>query len=638
MFATLFGPILILCVGFFGTLWVNERRKLAAMRAAKQQLHRDLTRMTNEAQFYKIACENANDGLVVQKMNGQIIWVNPAYCRIMGRPANQIIGRNPLSFAPPLADRPAANEIANFRFNYRDIASGGLDLARNVRADGTIFWNQISRSYHIAENHEEMVILVCRDVTEQILKDKKHQETSKKLAHLTAHDDLTGVANRETLIQFVNEALLRLKSGTKFLGMFRIDVDKFKDINDAYGQDAGDAVLLHLARKFQTILRQSDMIARINGDKFIVVCPCLRDQSEIQNIASVLTASVIEPVRFKDRIIDCTISVGATLSNPLTVDTHELLLQSDLALKDAKRRGTGKVLAYDDTLHKRYSRERRLAADLKHALHTQSLGFNFSPVIGLMNGAINGFATLVNWQHPTLGQLQLDDFIDVAKKIGGMADVDFAAMDAALALKTHLNETGYDDMQVGFDASSECLAHPQFLERLLARVGALNIAPATIAIQLHETAFHNIADDNAATKVIVQQLNDIGFHTTIGGFGIGQASLGLLAQLDVKAIKIDKSLTRDLAAKGAALQVLKSIIQLCQELNIHTTCTDVQSQNQYDVVRMLGGHSIQGKIAGPTLKNTEVVPFLQATAHDTTTGTPSAIAPAARASYLRANS
>lgn len=294
----------------------------------------DFNRAAREAQNYRIASENASDGLVVQAMDGKIIWVNPAYCHMMGRPAHQMIGRHPFSFAIPQAERPNAKNEQAFRFDARTIETDSLSLHRNQRGDRSLFWNQINTSHHIAPDGTETIILVCRDVTEQIIKEKK--------------------------------------------------------LKDTHGNAAGNAVLKYVATQLQSVLRKSNLVARIGGDEFIVACPSLRNTGEMLTIGGALSESVVPPLRWNDRIITCGISIGASLSSPQMTDADELLKQSDFALYDVKCKGRGKVIAYDDQLNLRHTREHGLASDLKQAsLHNQ-LSVTFQPTMDAHTGALMG--------------------------------------------------------------------------------------------------------------------------------------------------------------------------------------------------------------------------------------------------------
>lgn len=158
-------------------VWRKIQRSFVQLRADYRRMGRDFNRAAREAQNYRIASENASDGLVVQAMDGKIIWVNPAYCHMMGRPAHQMIGRHPFSFAIPQAERPNAKDEQAFRFDARTIETDSLALHRNQRGDRSLFWNQINTSHHIAPDGTETIILVCRDVTEQIIKEKKLKDT-----------------------------------------------------------------------------------------------------------------------------------------------------------------------------------------------------------------------------------------------------------------------------------------------------------------------------------------------------------------------------------------------------------------------------------------------------------------------------
>ncbi len=603
-------------------LWLRTRQQHRILRKDFWRISRDFNKSARDAQHFRIASENASDGLVVQDLTGRIIWVNPAYCRIMGRPAHQMIGRHPFSFAIPEEERPSKSEIDAFRFDPQTFEDASLSLHRNVRGDGTLFWNQINLSHHIAPDGSETVILVCRDVTQQILKEKRLKDASERLAHMASHDDLTGVANREALSNFAQASLNRLRGTDRRLGVFHVDLDKFKDINDTHGHAAGDAVLKYIAEKLQSVLRKSDMVARIGGDEFIVACPDLRDVNELLTIGRALSESVVVPLRWDDRMISCGISIGASLSDPETTSADTLLQQSDFALYDVKRGGRGRVVAYDEKLSQRHARERGLARDLLQAVRDNALLYHFRPIISMSSDQPIAFETLVTWNHPHLGSLGLADFADIASQTGLRADIDFAAMDSALEMQTRLGP-----LKVGFNASSDCLAHPQFFERLAAKTELHGLNPQNIIIEIEETSILQSSDRDTNHRATVDQLTQAGYTTLLDEFGMGRAGLGHLAQLKLRAVKIDRALIARAAPNNADERVVNAIYQLCLDLGITVVADGVISPDQASVLQRIGGDTIQSDALFPCLSSDEMVAQYCANTHEAIGRSRSAIAP-----------
>ncbi|MDG1520262.1 MAG: diguanylate cyclase [Yoonia sp.] len=438
-------------------VWRKIQRSFVQLRADYRRMGRDFNRAAREAQNYRIASENASDGLVVQAMDGKIIWMNPAYCHMMGRPAHQMIGRHPFSFAIPQAERPNAKDEQAFRFDARTIETDSLALHRSKRGDRSLFWNQINVSHHIAPDGTKTIILVCRDVTEQIIKEKK--------------------------------------------------------LKDTHGHAAGDAVLKYVATQLQSVLRKSNLVARIGSDEFIVACPGLRNTGEMLTIGGALSEFVVPPLRWNDRIITCGISIGASLSSPQMTDADELLKQSDFALYDVKRKGRGKVIAYDDQLNLRHTRERGLASDLKQAsLHNQ-LSVTFQPTMDAHTGALMGLETQAFWDHPDLGRLRHQDFANVAQQTGLSGDIGFQAMDAAIQLLHDLHRAGNATVTIGFNATPDCLAHPQFQQRLMAKTAKHNVAPTDLTICFSEASIHSENKRETSQNDTIVALNQLGFYS-----------------------------------------------------------------------------------------------------------------------------
>jgi PAS domain S-box-containing protein len=191
---------LIIALAVMATLWRTERSNRVMLHANVAHLKRELHHTLHDAQVHRVASEHAHDGLVVQHMDGRVIWANPAYCDKMGLQAHQIVGKNPLSFALPQAERPTDAVIARFQYDPLKITGDNKSVLRNMRGDGTLFWNQISCAHHIAPDGQELVVLVCRDVTERVLE-------LKQLVNIGTDGSQNDMANRKELLPFAQDAL-----------------------------------------------------------------------------------------------------------------------------------------------------------------------------------------------------------------------------------------------------------------------------------------------------------------------------------------------------------------------------------------------------------------------------------------------
>jgi len=213
-----------------GLMVVALKLRNAASRLA--ELKKSLRDTRRASANFRTATEHANDGLVIQNMDATIVWANPAYCRIMGRDLDDMIGRNPLEFALPSRERPPKSAIRSFRYNPDDPEFRRLELVRNQRKDGTLFWNQISFAFHTNAAGDQICVVVCRDVSEQIEQEERLAEARDKLEHEATHDALTGLANRTALIRFADQALADAAKTGRQVGMLHVDLDRFKEIND----------------------------------------------------------------------------------------------------------------------------------------------------------------------------------------------------------------------------------------------------------------------------------------------------------------------------------------------------------------------------------------------------------------------
>lgn len=586
--------------------------------------------------FSQIASLCASDGLVVQDLTGAIVWANPAYCNLMGYEMAEILGRNPLAFCMPAKETPAKEDIARFRYDPKKDGQNRLSLFRNRHSSGRIFWNQINQSFYQYPDGTWVCILVCRDISMQILKEQQLRRTSDDLARVAASDTLTGLANRSELMRFLNVCLTRKTAGK--LGILQVDLDKFKIVNDHYGHAAGDAMLVHVAEQLRKTIRKGDMAARIGGDEFVVVCPDIGSLEELQILGAAVAQAIGQPVACADGRLAGQACVGAALAHNGETTAEDLMRHADFALYEAKRVGQGAVATYDADLHARLRNESQLSEELMVAVVNQRLTYFFQPTMMLDTGEISGFETLVRWHHPRRGMIPPDAFLPLARKLGLMAEIDFGALRACLSLKQDLNRAGFETVRVGFNASAEVLRHPNFFNHLTDAMLKCDVTPEEVVIEVLESVvIHDKLQANPLIQTI-RRLADEGFTTLLDDFGTGHAGLAHLSQLAVSGVKIDRSMTGKIGEFGPDAKIIAMIHDLCQDLGFYVVTEGVETTEDAATLISIGGRIVQGYWLAKPMPRDEIMTWLLNRADLLQEIDRSAIAPMRRHRYLGTNS
>ncbi|WP_084861044.1 putative bifunctional diguanylate cyclase/phosphodiesterase [Salibaculum halophilum] len=606
--------VLALLGGHFllGSLLLRSRAETSRLAATLRGTRRDLVRQLREAEHFRMACEHASDGIVIQTLDGAIIWPNPAYCRIMDRSPEEMIGRNPLSFALPEDQTPSHQEIRAFRYDPDDPAYDSLQLHRNRRKNGELFWNQISTSFRKSAAGEHHAILICRDVTAQIEQEERLREARNKLAHEATHDSLTGLANRSAFLRFTARALETAAQTGRPAALFHIDLDHFKAINDTHGHSAGDAALLHVARALTSEIYTDAMVARIGGDEFVAVLPDIRNLDDLREIAARIGDSVSEPLEWNDRLISVSCSIGAALSPRGETDADTLLLQADFALYEAKQRGRARAEIYDETLHRRHSIRSQRASDLADAIDTATLDHVFQPVFDLHSQSVVGLETLVRWTHPEAGTIGPDDFLPIADELGLMGALDLGSMSEALEQKHLLDKGGHGGLTVSFNASSSLLAHPEFVNRLVWGVEAGGLSRDQVAIEVLETTAFGKVTENSSHAATIRDLRNAGFKVYLDDFGVGYAGLAHLAELAVSGVKIDRSLVGNVQQDDTAAKIVRKIIELCNDLGLSVVAEGVEDRQTATTLLNMGCTTVQGFWVSRPLRPADLPAWLEA--------------------------
>ncbi len=569
------------------------RRRLRTLEAERAHLRADLRAARNENRVMEMIALNASDGVVLQDIYARIEWSNPAYSRITGYSAEEVRGRNPLEFMIPPESRMSPEEIKAYKY---DIESGILDkfeIVENVRKNGERYWNQLSFAVVDGEDGADpKIIVIARDVTEQIENEAALRRAKEDLQKRAETDVLTDLPNRLKLDAFLRDALEKAETEDGEVGIVHVDLDQFKEVNDALGHAAGDAVLVHTSKVLRTQIRDQDLACRFGGDEFVIICPGVRDPEGLVALSKRILAWLKQPLAWEGVQVTVGASIGIALSNPENRDAQALIRQADIALYEIKNSGRNNVLMYSKELGEAVAKRTEISSALSYGMANNELGVVLQPQFDLARRRVVGFEALMRWHHPRRGLLTPADFFAVAERNGLIEGIDQIAVVSALNALCTLRDAGHADLRMSINVSGRRLNQDNYLDQLKWEVEKRGLKPEDVAIEVLETTLIEGRDNQAARAIAA--LSAAGFGVELDDFGSGYSGLVNLARLSIQGVKLDRALIQNLVTDRTSQTVVQAIFRLCRDLGLGVVSEGVERPEQASAVAAFGGNIVQG--------------------------------------------
>jgi len=438
---------------------------------------------------------------------------------------------------------------------------------------------------------------VIRDVTA-----RNHLQS--ELIRQATHDGLTGLPNRILLLRTTADALDRIRGTRGHVALLFLDLDKLKDVNDNAGHDVGDALLAQVANRVAHATRPADVIARIGGDEFVVLCNGSIDEHSALELAERIRLALSGKIMIRGVEVELTVSVGVALADsaqlegvPSSDAALTLLRHADAAMYTAKRRGRSRVELYTEAMRAANVEQRELAAELERALANEELRLAYQPIIATHSGRVIGAEALLRWDHPTRGRLLPAQFLHLANESGAIVPIgdwviSRACQDTRAWLAAGLVEKTFS---VHVNISPRQLQEGTFVERVLAVVRSMDLAPSQLTMDVDEQTLHE--GQGASTRAL-QALRRFGVRLALDDFGVGVSSLTALRECAADVLKLDGTVARGLGANGDDDPIVRAIIQLAHALDMQVVAEWVTSADQLSRLRMLGCDMVQGYLLG----------------------------------------
>lgn len=512
-------------------------------------------------------------------------------------------------------------DFAQAQREFTDVATNGGEYHSEFRVvgkDGSIRFIRAIGNAYVDGKGRKKILGVNWDVTEDIRlqadlrrakrqAEDQHRELEKahlRMENAALHDALTGLPNRRYLDQVLAD--MDAAPGETDVTVLHIDLDRFKDINDTLGHAAGDVILKHAAQALKLNVRGSDFVARIGGDEFVVVSRMPGSVEEHSDMASRLVEALSKPVDYEGHECRIGASIGIASRTDASEPVEQLLVDADIALYEAKRRGRNRVERFNETLRLNAVNTKKTADDILRGLEQNEFVSFFQPQFDATTLEVIGLEALARWDHPVKGMLGADAFLKIAENLKVLAAIDEIILNQALMQLNRLKLAGMPVQKVSVNISAQRLREEGLIERL----EALPILPGTLSFELLESTSFDGHDGELVPQI--EKIRALGIDIEIDDFGTGYASIVTLLKLTPRRLKIDRQLIQPIVESKAQQQLVRSIIDIGRSRGIEIVAEGVETMRHAEILRDLGCHYLQGYALARPMSPADLLPFLKA--------------------------
>lgn len=560
---------------------------ITASRSAIAHRHGDAEGETL-ARMYRTAVLSSASGIMISDSNAPdrpVIFINPAFSRITGYSAAEVLGRNARFLVRHDPEQPGIAQL-------RDSLSRGETtsiLLRFQRKDDRLFWADLN----IAPVHDDAgrvghFVSILTDVTDRV-------EQSEQLHYLATHDRLTGLANRALLIDRLSQAIVRSHRQALHAAVALIDIDRFKLINDELGNVAGNTLLIEFGKRLRECMRRQDTVARLGDNEFAIVLDSLNASDDPTRPTHAVLRSLTRPFTVGEAEYFLTASIGIAVHPHDGVSADDLMRNARLAMQRIKRSGGNGFCCFSPDSDRRSHQLLVQENELHRALRRHEFVLHYQPKLDLRNGKIAGVEALLRWQHPEKGLVPPGDFIPLAESLGLIHPMGDWVLDEACRQGREWMEAGLPPIKVAINVSAHQLRTTGLADAVAAALARHGLPPGWLELELTESA---VMDDIDRAGAILKQISALGVSLALDDFGTGHASLSYLRRLPFNTLKIDRSFIQNVVTDPGDASLSLAIIAMAHSLGLRTIAEGVETEAQRDYLRKHLCDEIQGFLIG----------------------------------------
>jgi diguanylate cyclase (GGDEF)-like protein/PAS domain S-box-containing protein len=410
----------------------------------------------------------------------------------------------------------------------------------------------------------------------------------------TSHDRLTGLPNESLFLDRLALALVRSsRRPGQSIAVLYLDLDRFHTVNDSLGLEAGDELLVEIARRLTELLRLGDTLARLGGDKFALLLDGVRNSAEAVDFAQEIGRALRRPLRLGGHEVFAQVSIGIALAASPADRPEDLLRDAITAMHRAKRDGSTVCEVFDPEMNRQAKERLRLEADLFHALERREFVLHYQPIVSLGEGSLSSFEALVRWQHPERGLVRPDLFIPIAEETGMIVPLGSWVLEEACRTMRGLHDRfpHSDHVSVAVNLSGRQFEDRELMGSIAHALDASTLSPERLELEMTESVVMARTRENAER---LHSLRDLGIRLLIDDFGTGYSSLSSLQSFPLDSLKIDRSFVSRMEFEEEKREIVRTIVSLARTLKMEVVAEGIETPEQLAMLRELGCEYGQG--------------------------------------------
>ncbi|MCX7192256.1 MAG: EAL domain-containing protein [Proteobacteria bacterium] len=526
------------------------------------------------------AVEQSPNTIVITDLEANIEYANTAFVTATGYSLAEAMGKNPRILHSGKTPKATYDEM------WAQLTAGEIWRGEliNRRKDGTEYIESARISpLRQADGRVTNYLAIKEDITEQ----KQAEAHIKQLAHF---DFLTGLPNQTLLKDRVAQVMQMAQRSSTQLAVLFLDLDHFKNINDTLGHRIGDELLIQLAERLKSLVREEDTLSRLGGDEFILVLPGTSSVGAA-HVAEKLLATVARSYHIEQHELVVTPSIGIAMYPDDGTDFDKLYQCADVAMYRAKKDGRNNFRFFTAAMQQSSARRLLLENALRHALERNQFELYYQPQVSMQDGHVVGAEALLRWQHPELGSVSPAEFIPVAEESGLILNIGEWVLRTAVQQAKSWMDSGQAPIVIAVNLSAVQFRHARLTELVMQILDEASLPPQYIELELTES----VAMDNPLAAIaVMDELHARGIRMSIDDFGTGYSSLSYLRKFKISKLKIDQSFVSDISEDPESRAIVTAIITLASSMGFQTIAEGVETAGQLAFLRLQGCNEVQG--------------------------------------------
>jgi diguanylate cyclase (GGDEF)-like protein/PAS domain S-box-containing protein len=548
---------------------------------------------------FRSLIQNSTDATLVIGGDGICTYASPAILPLLGIESEELVGTLPTDLVHPDDRQRVVDRLSSALQSPDNV----LIQFRMARHDGS--WRDVEAvvSNQLDRPSVAGYVANVRDITER-------KEFEALLAHRAVHDPLTGLANRQLVLDRAEQMLARSRRTGAQVAAYFIDLDNFKDANDSLGHEAGDRLLQAVAARFAGLLRADDTVGRLGGDEFVVLAEAKSLTHGPERVAERLREALRKPFRvegYEDLPLSVTASIG--IATGARRSAQELLRDADIALYQAKAAGRDRAVLFEEAMQSAAVGRLELKSDLDAALVGGQFFLLYQPIFDLGLGGVRAVEALIRWNHPSRGIVPPDEFVPTLEDTGMIVDVGRWVLRQACTQAGAWRDRGHP-VAISVNVSMRQLESPLFVDHVEEALAAGRLEPSLLTLEVTEST---LMRDAQATVARLRRLKEVGVMIAIDDFGTGYSSMAYLRQFPVDVLKIDRTFVAGMDGTPDADALVRTLVELGRILGLVTLAEGIENQTQLDGLRAARCDRGQGFIVSRPVEPGAIDAFLEMT-------------------------